>query len=350
MSIELDTTLQPTQDQFAYWRSGFAYVLGMTAERDEPSEAPFDFKLKHCRTPALTLNRFTCASPCSFDWSNKTRVADDLNLIGVHYRSDGDDVAGAYEGDIQPTKAGDIRSFDFERPFWYSHRGLSAYSMYLNRTRLTNDVPAGMSLHGFVFKESPLTSILKDTIQTVSSAMQRADDDEILVMFEALYQLTVDAITIQKVRDLNSDAIHDQSVVQAVNHYIERHYGDPDLSVEMIGKAVGVSRTKLYRIFQNLDSPQSIIRGVRLKKAAKALREGHGQNIDRLAYQVGFSHRQTFSRMFQREYGMTPTEYRNETSDLRINAELNDLELDAVWQSFKQSVSLTGNSLPVSEN
>jgi AraC-like DNA-binding protein len=57
-------------------------------------------------------------------------------------------------------------------------------------------------------------------------------------------------------------------------------------------------------------SPGEFIRNVRLKHAAKLLLCNAG-NVSEIAYTVGFNDSKYFSRSFKAEFGLTPTEYRD---------------------------------------
>lgn len=71
-----------------------------------------------------------------------------------------------------------------------------------------------------------------------------------------------------------------------------------------------MSRATFYRKMESLvgESPSVFIRKYRLKKSAKLLLSGH-YNISAVAQKVGFKDPKYFSKCFQKEFGMSPTEY-----------------------------------------
>lgn len=84
-----------------------------------------------------------------------------------------------------------------------------------------------------------------------------------------------------------------------------------DLSVNDLCRAVKLSHAHLYRKLKALTNltPVQFIRYIRLKQA-KALLETSSMNISEIAYAVGFSDPNYFSRIYHKEMGITPSESR----------------------------------------
>jgi DNA-binding response OmpR family regulator len=98
---------------------------------------------------------------------------------------------------------------------------------------------------------------------------------------------------------------------------IERYLGEPDFSVELMGKEVGMSRMQLYRKLQALtgQAPNDFIKTMRLQRAAQLLAKGSG-TVSEVSYQVGFSSHSYFSKCFVEQYGKTPSDYMAEQASL----------------------------------
>ncbi|NRB50573.1 MAG: helix-turn-helix transcriptional regulator [Saprospiraceae bacterium] len=84
-----------------------------------------------------------------------------------------------------------------------------------------------------------------------------------------------------------------------------------DLSVNDLCRAVQLSHAHLYRKLKALTNltPVQFIRYIRLKKARNLL-ENSSMNISEIAYAVGFSDPNYFSRIYHKEMGVTPSESR----------------------------------------
>mgnify|MGYP004630323433 FL=1 len=118
-----------------------------------------------------------------------------------------------------------------------------------------------------------------------------------------------------KVKDVELKS-GDDLLMDKVMQVINDNMMDEELNVEMIAKQVGISRVHLHRKMKDLtnQTPHSFIRNLRLKQAAKLLRESH-KNVTEVMYVCGFSNPASFSTMFKNLYGCSPRDYMNEQQD-----------------------------------
>ena len=91
---------------------------------------------------------------------------------------------------------------------------------------------------------------------------------------------------------------------------IQRHLSDPDYSVADLTEALPVSRSTLYRRFDDAfgNSPSAVITEMRLTRATELLMQNEG-TVFEVAYAVGFERVSSFSRAFRERFGMPPSEY-----------------------------------------
>lgn len=103
-------------------------------------------------------------------------------------------------------------------------------------------------------------------------------------------------------------------VQKAVASILDR-LDDSALSVEELARAVGVSGKQLQRKLKALTSktPNQLIRSVRLDKARELMAQTD-QTIAEVGYAVGFSSPSYFTRVFQEEFEVTPSEFRESIS------------------------------------
>jgi len=94
---------------------------------------------------------------------------------------------------------------------------------------------------------------------------------------------------------------------------VESHLNDPELSVETLAAAVAMSRVHLYKRLLTVtgSTPMEFIRAIRLRHAARFLREGQ-LNVSEVAYKVGFNNPRYFSRYFKEMFGVMPSVYKKE--------------------------------------
>jgi signal transduction histidine kinase/DNA-binding response OmpR family regulator len=93
-----------------------------------------------------------------------------------------------------------------------------------------------------------------------------------------------------------------------VMEVIKNHLSEEEFSIEQFGKEVGMDRVQLHRKLKALSgkSPSNYLRSVRLVRARKMIEEQKG-NISEIAYSVGFSSPQYFTRCFREEFGYPPS-------------------------------------------
>ncbi|WP_207534549.1 two-component regulator propeller domain-containing protein [Desertivirga arenae] len=107
----------------------------------------------------------------------------------------------------------------------------------------------------------------------------------------------------------NIMSVQDEKFIQKALKYVEENLDNPDYSVELLSKDMGMDRTGLYRKLLHVigKTPSSFIRSVRLKRAALLLDQG--LTVAEVADRVGFSTSSYLTKCFQEEFGMKPSQY-----------------------------------------
>lgn len=103
-----------------------------------------------------------------------------------------------------------------------------------------------------------------------------------------------------------------------VKKVIEEKIGDDDLDVEYLSKECHLSPAQLFRRIKALTNlpPMKLVNKIRLQKA-KILIETTSLNISEVAYGVGFSDPNYFSRAFRREFKIAPSMVRKLSASWR---------------------------------
>ena len=96
--------------------------------------------------------------------------------------------------------------------------------------------------------------------------------------------------------------------------YVTEHIDTPDMKIDDIADAMCMSRSVLYtKIKQQLGmTPIDFVRHVRIMRACELLKNTD-ESLSSVAFAVGFSDPKYFSKVFKRETGIVPTEYRERT-------------------------------------
>ena len=95
--------------------------------------------------------------------------------------------------------------------------------------------------------------------------------------------------------------------------YIQQHLDDPELSVNGIADLVGISRKYLHAIFIQYSgkSVSDYIIHYRILTAEELLKSKH-HSITTVANAVGYNDPFSFSRIFKKRTGLSPTQFANE--------------------------------------
>lgn len=107
--------------------------------------------------------------------------------------------------------------------------------------------------------------------------------------------------------------IQDRTMMR-VFRFVVAHTGNPELKIEDISNEIGMSRSVLYNKVKATTGmkPVDFVRHIRIKKACEMLRKTD-DTLSSIAFAVGFTDPKYFSKVFKKETGIVPTEYRNRT-------------------------------------
>ncbi|MDX8338853.1 DUF4242 domain-containing protein [Draconibacterium sp. IB214405] len=102
--------------------------------------------------------------------------------------------------------------------------------------------------------------------------------------------------------------------------YMENNWKNHDLHASMLEHYLGCSKSQIYRRMQTIigQSPNSFIKSYRLSRAKQLLLNKSG-NISEIAFDTGFSSPSYFSKCFQNEYGIKPSDFQMEHESSNSN-------------------------------
>ena len=106
----------------------------------------------------------------------------------------------------------------------------------------------------------------------------------------------------------------------AARNFLDKHYGDPDLSLEIVAHAVGVSVSHLKAVFRKRFGMglMSYAETLRMRRAEQLLQSPY-YPVAEVAHRCGYADPNYFARAFRRKYGMPPTVFRRKINGLLEN-------------------------------
>ena len=102
----------------------------------------------------------------------------------------------------------------------------------------------------------------------------------------------------------------DQKFLQKAIDVVSKNISDTTFGVEVLAEGLSISRSLLLKKTEALfgESPNELIRRVRLNKAARLIERNFG-NISEIALEVGFSNPSYFAECFKKQFGVVPSQY-----------------------------------------
>ena len=98
-----------------------------------------------------------------------------------------------------------------------------------------------------------------------------------------------------------------QSLLTRVCNHIKAHLGDPNLTLNSIARAQGVSERSLNRLFAVLGTtPMRWVLQQRLAFSRRALEHDRGARVTDVAFAYGFNDSSHFSRVFKKTFAVSP--------------------------------------------
>ncbi|MCE2790308.1 MAG: response regulator [Saprospiraceae bacterium] len=112
---------------------------------------------------------------------------------------------------------------------------------------------------------------------------------------------------------MNAEGIRstDQFIEELFNAF-EQNYHNDSFDTHQLCRQLFISRTQLYRKLASIsdESPMEMLRNYRLQKASELLLQFPDTIIQDIAVKAGFKERTHFNAIFQKKFGMTPSEWR----------------------------------------
>lgn len=159
--------------------------------------------------------------------------------------------------------------------------------------------------------EAPLPGLLRGHLRDLWRVADRLDADEGAQLAGTTLQLVAAAM---------NGAVTDESRVgardalrDAVARHVDRLLLDPGLTADGVAGAFGISRRKLFYLFEPHGGFDAYVRKQRLRRVRAALLDPlqAARPIAEIAEAHGFSQRKNFNDAFRKSYDMTPRQVRD---------------------------------------
>ena len=182
---------------------------------------------------------------------------------------------------------------------WAGFMGADAASLIRN-TEFSRETP-------YILKGRIPTEKIRDGLERIYNAKGNTYEAAVAMTGE-MYSLL--AVFMHYAEHEEKEKAIQLTYAEKAESYIETNYSYP-ITVEDIASYVGISRSHLFRSFQNYmnRSPKEYLTEYRIKQACRLLRETD-LSVSAIAYSVGFENNLYFSKAFRKQKDESPSEYR----------------------------------------
>ena len=199
---------------------------------------------------------------------------------------------------------------------YYCHMGLvECVSPIFQLNTLIGFIMIGQ----IVNKDSSLTSDFMDSVKSkLNNCNLDATNAEELIKsvpvstFEKIKSSVSILETCASYIYLNKLLSEQSSFITEINSYIRKNI-ENNITVEDMCKALGVSLMELYYMCNAFfgSTPAKHVKKIRLETACELITD-ENVRISEIAYRVGICDYNYFSKIFKKEYGVSPTEYKKQ--------------------------------------
>ncbi|WP_060356622.1 helix-turn-helix domain-containing protein [Burkholderia sp. MSMB617WGS] len=301
------TTLEiPARDRFDAWAAGGSCQYSIV----DSAGVPFDWESSGATVGPLSIGWHTWLHPSrraviKADRSSRQIAARGLDLyqFTIHL-----DAGFVWLSGPEPSfkQRNELYVIDATQPFESEITTGNVVWMAIPRSLLP--VTAEW-LHGKSLKQG-VGQLLADHLRSLVANLPRLNADDIGPVVQAALHLA--SACAARSPDLfeQANAAIESALQQRVKNYIDANLSSLELTPDLICKQVGLSRSKLYQLFEPHGGVMRQIQRKRLESAYRMLADPAyvRESIATIAWRHGFRDEKYFSRIFKAEFGHTPSE------------------------------------------
>jgi AraC-like DNA-binding protein len=160
--------------------------------------------------------------------------------------------------------------------------------------------------------DSPLGHLLGDYMMALENRLPAVTESDFPHVTKAVSAMVAAAVEPSAARVAIAQRQIDLGRKERVRKAVRRHLRTPTLGPKNLGRLIGMSRSNLYRLFEDMGGVARYIQRERLLEAHAILSDpSTTQSISPIAEDLCFADASSFSRAFKREFGYSPSAVRS---------------------------------------
>ncbi|KAF0280137.1 hypothetical protein BA897_05325 [Spiribacter roseus] len=309
--FELDEV--PTRERYEVWQDSISCIFEVDTARNRREEGFFARVDAHMLGPLMLARSATTEHDWQRNEAVMARDGMDHYMIQLFERGQMSWEVGA--GRRELPRDG-LVVFDLTRPAVSRTTDFCNLSLIIPRDLLEPQLRQPDSQHMRMLAPAhPTVRMLHDHMRM----LKRFADCLTLQQASELLPVTLGMVSTCLNHSITAESPFEHNAIArvrlaAIRRFIEANLANPRLSADWIAAEVGMSRSKLYQLFERLGGVGAYIRERRLRQAMLALvspEEAHRTLLD-IALASGYTSDAAFSRAFRRRYGVCPSTVRRE--------------------------------------
>ncbi len=123
---------------------------------------------------------------------------------------------------------------------------------------------------------------------------------------------------------------HEEELVKELEKLVKEHLSDSPFSISSLANHAAMSESSLRRLLKKMTglSPGQFIRDIRLQEAIFFLESHRYKTISEVVYAVGFEDTSSFTRLFKKRFGKSPTAYLETISKRNVGRNITSAGFD----------------------
>lgn len=217
------------------------------------------------------------------------------------------------DGSVSEGEPGKVQLRSLGHPFRGRSTDAKTLSLIVPRTLLF-DVPAAVEIKNNIVISGTLTELLIEYLNIIETNLPRLVAADLPHLVQTVRDMLLACVSSSLAQLAGTEQYSILALTERIRRFVEGNLTSDDLSVERMCRELGISRTRLYQVFEQDGGVHHYIQRRRLLSAHAALSDpANREQIVDIAFAIGFSSAAHFSRAFSKEFGYSPREARNLT-------------------------------------
>lgn len=328
------------KEKYDAWRESIACIFDVDADKDVRSQ---DFS---CSVSANMFGPVMLARTETLEqtWerSSLTIARDGMDHYMIQLYDKGsmqfDSGAGVTDFPVDG-----LVVFDLSRKLTCETNNFSNISLIVPREMMEDTLKSQEDQHARVLTSAePMVALLRDhmlSLERQANCMTATQAREIAPATIGLATACLNASVSKNPAQQSGVSL---ALLTIAKRLIEENLSQPTLTPEWAAGQLGVSRSKLYKLFDTYGGVASYIRERRLRRALLALSDPNLQHrpISHIAMESGFSSDSVFSRVFRSRFGRNPRAIRQHGLNDLHSSKDSAYSLDRRYETWLHHLSL----------